>query len=162
MNNNLKKHCLLKLLSEQSNKFDNKTSTEFSVSCDLIYNSLNINESELYYLISELTTTKEIDYFFWNDEEKKGLFVTPEGVASYSKNKYRNLFYFNLKNNLKDFVQIVIPIFSLIIAYLAIQLKITEVNNNNQKQIDTLRKEIKLLKSNKLKSQTQPKTYRKK
>ena len=162
MNNNLKKHSLLKLLSEQSNKFDNKTSTEFNVSCDLIYNSLNINESELYYLIYELTTTKEIDYFFWNDEEKKVLFVTPEGVASYSKNKYRNLFYFNLKNNLKDFVQIVISIFSLVIAYLAIQLKITEVNNNNQKQIDTLRKEIKILKSNKQKPETQTKTHQKK
>ena len=44
MGNNLKKHCLLKLLSEQSNKFDNKISTEFSVSCDLIYNNLKINE----------------------------------------------------------------------------------------------------------------------
>ena len=162
MTNNLKKHSLLKLLSEQSNKFDNKISNEFSVSCDLIYNSLKINESDLYYLISELTTTKEIDYFFWNDEEKKGLFATPEGVASYSKNKYRNLFYFNLKNNLKDFVQIVIPVLSLTIAYFAIQLKISEVNSYNKKQIDTLRKEIKLLKSNKLKSETQTKTYPKK
>lgn len=162
MDNNLKKHCLLKLLSEQSNKFDNKISAEFSVSCDLIYKTLNINESDLYYLISELTTAKEIDYFFWNDDEKKGLFTTPEGVASYSKNKYKNLFYSNLKSNLKDFVQIVIPILSLIIAYFAIQLKISEVNNHNQKQIDTLQKEIKLLKANIQKSQLNGKKYQKK
>lgn len=77
MNHNLKKHYLLKLLSEQSNKFDNKTSLEFSVSCDLIYSNLNINESNLYYLISELTTSKEIDYFFWNDEEKKRIICNP-------------------------------------------------------------------------------------
>jgi hypothetical protein len=161
MNRNLKKHNLLKLLSEQSNKFDNKTSLEYSVSCDLIYSKLNIDKSNLYYLISELTSSKEIDYFFWNDEDKKGLFATPEGVSSYSKNKYKNIFYSNLKNNLKDFVQIVIPILSLIIAYLAIQLKISEVNNYNQKQIDTLRKEIKILKANNLKSQTQTKASKK-
>lgn len=85
-------------------------------------------------------------------KKKKGLFATPEGVASYSKKKYKNLFYLNLKNNLKDFVQIVIPVLSLFIAYFAIQLKISEVNNYNQKQIDKLQQEIKILKADKLKS----------
>ena len=91
-----------------------------------------------------------------------GLYSTLKGVASFNDKKYTKAFFDDIINILKNIVQIVIPILSLFIAYYAIQLKISELNNYNQKQIDTLRKEIKILKSNKLKSETQTKTYPKK
>jgi hypothetical protein len=118
MNLNLKRHNLLELLSKQSIDFDLNKTTDFSVSVSLILKKLNISEFFLNTIISELNINKEIDYYFWNDIEKKGLFVTPLGVSSYSNKKYKKLFCSNVRNNLKDFVQIIIPIVSLLITLL--------------------------------------------
>lgn len=144
MNLNLKRHNLLEILSKQSIDFDLHKTTDFSVSSNTILKKLNINELFLNSIISELNINKEIDYYFWNDIEKKGLFVTPLGVSSYSNKKYKKLFYLNIKNNLKDFVQIIIPILSLLITLLVVKDNLSKESKFNT-QVKELKERIESL-----------------
>jgi hypothetical protein len=146
MNLNLKKHNLLELLSKQSVNFDLGKTTNFSVSITIILKKLDINEFLLYPIISELIVNKEIDYYFWNEIEKKGLFATPLGVSSYSNKKYKKLFFSNIRNNSKDLVQIIIPIVSLLITLLIVKDNLSKESKYNT-QVKELKERIEKLES---------------
>jgi hypothetical protein len=164
MNVNIERHKLLKILSEHFIDIELGVSEDNILGIDFkkLYILLKCDYKKLKIISSELYTYDEIGFYDNKELNTVGLYIKPNGITAYSNKKYKNIFYSRVKNILKDFVQIVIPILSLIVAYFAIQLKISEVNNYNQKQIDTLQKEIKILKSNKPKSQTQIQKYQKK
>lgn len=159
---NLRKHKLLGILSEQYilSEIGETENKEIGLNDDVILEKLKMSKYKYELIKQSLLDSSEVERH--NPRYILGLYSTLKGVASFNDKKYTKAFFDDIINILKNIVQIVIPILSLFIAYYAIQLKISEVNNYNQKQIDTLRKEIKILKSNKLKSETQTKTYPKK
>ncbi|WP_310560266.1 hypothetical protein [Flavobacterium sp.] len=159
---NLRKHKLLGILSEQYilSEIGETENKEIGLNDDVILEKLKMSKYKYELIKQSLLDSAEVERH--NPRYILGLYSTLKGVASFNDKKYTKAFFDDIINILKNIVQIVIPILSLFIAYYAIQLKISEVNNYNQKQIDTLRKEIKILKSNKLKSETQTKTYPKK
>ena len=159
---NLRKHKLLGILSEQYilSEIGETENKAIGLNDDVILEKLKMSKYKYELIKQSLLDSAEVERH--NPRYILGLYSTLKGVASFNDKKYTKAFFDDIINILKNIVQIVIPILSLFIAYYAIQLKISEVNNYNQKQIDTLRKEIKILKSNKLKSETQTKTYPKK
>ena len=159
---NLRKHKLLGILSEQYilSEIGETENKEIGLNDDVILEKLKMSKYKYELIKQSLLDSAEVERH--NPRYILGLYSTLKGVASFNDKKYTKAFFDDIINILKNIVQIVIPILSLFIAYYAIQLKISEVNNYNQKQIDTLRKEIKILKANKLKSETQTKTYPKK
>ena len=159
---NLRKHKLLGILSEQYilSEIGETENKEIGLNDDVILEKLKMSKYKYELIKQSLLDSSEVERH--NPRYILGLYSTLKGVASFNDKKYTKAFFDDIINILKNIVQIVIPILSLFIAYYAIQLKISEVNNYNQKQIDTLLKEIKILKSNKLKSETQTKTYPKK
>ena len=159
---NLRKHKLLGILSEQYilSEIGETENKEIGLNDDVILEKLKMSKYKYELIKQSLLDSAEVERH--NPRYILGLYSTLKGVASFNDKKYTKAFFDDIINILKNIVQIVIPILSLFIAYYAIQLKISEVNNYNQKQIDTLRKEIKILKANKLKSETQNKTHQKK
>jgi len=155
---NLRKHKLLAILSKQYilSEIGESENGEIGLNDDIIIKELKMSKYKYQLIKQSLLDSEEVKRH--NPKYILGLHATLKGVASFNDKKYTKAFFDDLINILKNFVQIVIPILSLLIAYYAIQLKISEVNNHNQKQIDTLRKEIKILKSN-LKSETHTKIY---
>jgi hypothetical protein len=159
---NLRKHKLLGILSKQYilSEIGESENGEIGLNNDIIIKGLKMSKYKYELIKQSLLDSGEVERH--NPKYILGLYSTLKGVASFNDKKYTKAFFDDIINILKNIVQIVIPILSLFIAYYAIKLKISEVNNYNQKQIDTLRKEIKILKSNKLKSEIQTKTYPKK
>jgi len=149
MNYNLKRHKLLYILSTQKtlkelkgiNNSDENIYIEKHLSYLYILKVLKVSGYELNILMKELTENNEIDYYLWNDEDKRGLFATSKGLTSFANKKYIKLFWDNIINNSKSVVQIFIPILSLIIAYLAITTKL----DNKKKQDEKELQEVKLL-----------------
>ncbi len=137
---NRKRHKLLGILSIQRNNFNLKKASNNTQAIDFetILKELNCNEDELQIITSELYSCDEIDDYTYSF---KGLFAKKNGLTSFSNKKYVNIIRKNRIENAKSFVQIVIPIFSLIIAYVAITTK----SENIQKQYGKELQEVKLL-----------------
>ncbi len=138
MNLHLKRHKLLGILSKQRTDLILRKADPLilGVSAESILKDLNCNEDELELIASELHTQDEIKHF--NAHGVKGLFARPNGVSAFSDKKYLRLNNSRLKNNLKDLVQIIIPVLSLLIT-LAVILK---DNSKNTKEIKAI--ELKL------------------
>ena len=146
MNKNLQRHKLLEILSLQYINSDIDPDLNIHVSCKEIYSKLKISEFDLYMIIKELTSNEEIDYYFWNDEDKKGLYAKPNGVTAFTNNKYVRLRNKQLKENIKDIVQIFIPVISLIIAFIALTIKFNNNKVENDQQFQLIKNDIKDLK----------------
>ena len=130
MNYNIKRHQLLSLLSHQKTLSelsdvdfsDNPNSFEIQLSCVNILEKLKINSYELNILIKELIENKEIDYYYWIDEDKRGLFATSKGISSFANKNYLKIKKKNKTYNIKDIVQILIPVLSLMATILVIYI----------------------------------------
>jgi len=159
---NLRKHKLLGILSEQYilSEIGETENKEIGLNDDIILSKLNMSKYKYELIKQSLLDSGEVDRH--NPRYILGLYSTLKGVSAFNDRKYTKAFSDDIINIFKNIVQIVIPVLSLLIAYYAIQLKISEVNNHTQKQIDTLQQEIKILKSNKLKPEIQTKEYQKK
>ena len=138
MNLHLKRHKLLGILAKQRGDLKLKKADPMilGVSTESILKDLNCNEDELELITSELHTQDEIKYF--NAHGVVGFFARPNGVSAFSDKKYLRLNNSRIKSNLKDFVQIIIPILSLVIAVLAISLKINNLNSKTDKEIKAI------------------------
>lgn len=139
MNYNLKRHKLLRILSKGRDNFHiikNRKSV-FGVSFDEIYKKLNCDGDELHNISTELYTSKEIEYFDYDGVI--GLFSTAEGLTSFSNKKYINVFWGNFFNTSKNIVQVFIPVFSLIIAYVALTTKTENLKKQYEKELQEVR-----------------------
>ncbi len=150
MRYNLKRHKILESLSK--NHFEansEKRSENFRLGLSFleIDRILKVNPFIREKICSKLLSEKEIGY---TNTQVTGFFLTDKGFDSYSSEKYI------IENNkiivkyIKNFVQIAIPILSLVIAVLALSLKFNsitknieeKVNSKNEKQIKSI--ELKL------------------
>src|SRR5574343_1232649 len=134
MNLYKKRHKLLELLSKHRNNVElNKAKyNAFGVTFEDIYKSLNCNDDELHIITSELYTSQEIGYH--NAYDIIGLFAKEKGLSAFSNKKYLKLWWDNLFNISKNIVQIFIPILSLIIAYVALTTKSSNLQKQSEKE----------------------------
>jgi hypothetical protein len=141
MNINKKRHKLLELLSKHRNDVKLKKAKHHALglSFEDIYNELNCNEDELQLIVAELYTCEEIGYH--DTYDIVGLFARNNGLTSFSNKKYKRINNAFVKNSIKDLVQIIIPVLSLIITVLVI------INNNSKtsKEIKVIEQKIELL-----------------
>jgi len=139
---NRTRHLLLKKLAEKyiANRDKNGKADRLGLKMDEIDLLLGHRKKDRDLIISELGKSKEIHAF---DINGKGFFITPsEGLSAYSEGKY-------LKRNndiilkwLRNFVQIFIPIASLVVAILALSLKIEKVQQDMEKDVQRINKRI--------------------
>ncbi|GAA4276000.1 hypothetical protein [Aquimarina mytili] len=101
---------------------------------------MKCNRFELEKISSELYQNKEIGYY---DYDFKGLYIEEKGVASYSNKKYYSLFINWITDSIKLGVQIFIPVLSLLIAYMALSLKLKNTNIENERRIIHLENKLK-------------------
>lgn len=151
MNDNLKRHRLLQLLSQHFIKVETEDSSDpIGISFEDLQSKLDCSKIELRRISSTLYDNKEVDYM---DIGVVGMFATEKGLSAYSDKKYKRESNLRLKNNIKDLIQITVPLLSLIIAFLALTSKIDTLNKQNEKQMNCLEKKI-LLQENKINSLT--------
>jgi hypothetical protein len=151
MNDNLKRHKILEILSEQFIKVETEDSSDpIGVSFEDLQAKLNCSKIELRRVSSTLYDNKEVDYM---DIGLVGMFATEKGLSACSNDKYKRESNLRLKNNIKDLVQIVVPVLSLLIAFLALTFKINKLNEQNEKQLKELNQKL-FLQDKKIKSLT--------
>jgi hypothetical protein len=144
MNYNIKRHKLLEILTEQNLnvQLDKPGFQILGISYDEIYKKLNITDFQLLELTSELYDNKEIGYH--NAYEVEGLYAKNKGIAAYSNKKYLKLYKKSIVENVKDVIQIAIPVLSVIVAIVALTIKIETVNNQNEKRFNDIEKKVNL------------------
>lgn len=146
MNIEFKRHKLLKILSIHRNKVElNKGDyNALGVSFKKIYCELKCTEDQLKVISSELYSEDEIGYH--NAHNIVGVFAKRNGLTAFANRKYIRIYWKRAFDLAKNIIQIVIPILSLLIAFLALTIKVETLNKSNKEKIDKLEMEIKILK----------------
>ena len=116
MNNNIKRHRLLSILSKMYYELELVESQNIAVNFEELMTKLNCDKEKLLRISSPLFNDKEIE--FYNTNNIQGLFATNKGVSSYELKKYVKLNKNILFNEIKNWVQITIPVVSLILTML--------------------------------------------
>ncbi|RPD93084.1 hypothetical protein EGM88_13620 [Aureibaculum marinum] len=147
MNLELKRHKLLGILSKQRNDLELKKAeyNALGVPFEKIYSELNCNEDELKLITSELYTADEIGYH--DAYDIVGIFAKDNGLSSFANKKYSRIYWKRVSDLTKNAVQIIIPILSLLIAFIALSIKIESLNKSTDNKIDNLEKQVIELKS---------------
>ncbi|MEE9363109.1 MAG: hypothetical protein V3U92_10980 [Cellulophaga sp.] len=142
MNLNLKRHKLLGILSKQRNDLELKKAeyNALGVTFERIFEELNCNEDELKLIESELYSCEEIGYH--DTYNIVGLFVKDNGLSSFSNKKYKHLYWKRITDLTKNGVQIIIPILSLLIAYVALTIKFESLNKSTDNKLDNLEQQV--------------------
>lgn len=140
---NRTRHFLLKKLSEKFIDNSENPSDQADV-VGLSYSEIDLllknNKKNRELVLSELEKSEEI--VFYNLKEK-GCFIEPKnGLSAFADKKYLRKNNEIIINWLKNFVQIFIPVASLIIAYLALTLKINSFQKTNSKEIKNMELKI--------------------
>lgn len=117
MNKNLAKHKLLYILSNQY-VIGWRTKEACGLSESAIKNELSISDFQLKILITDLCQNDEAKHY--KPEEDEGWMATNKGVSSFNNKKYKLINRKNIWNPIKNWVQTLIPVLSLIITILVI------------------------------------------
>lgn len=144
---NHKRHFLLKKLSEKfleqdDNKSQNLTADLIGLSFKEIDSLLNVNLEQRELIISELEKNKEIDFY---EFKERGCFIDKNGFSALAEKKYINRNHDIYLNWLRNFVQLFIPVASLIIAYVALSMNIAKNKKENSEEIKSLENRIEQL-----------------
>jgi len=142
MNFNRKRHKVLQLLSTSRIQFDSgrmESDFKLGVGFDDLQRELNCDLDTCELIYSTLYNEKEVEH---TNTSVYGLFATQKGLTSYSERKYVKENNKIITNYSRNFVQIVIPILSLIVAILAISLKIDNANKDVNEKILDLQRQI--------------------
>jgi hypothetical protein len=128
---NRARHFLLKKLSEKfinNNENPNKNADVVGLSLHEIDLLLRRNKKNRELILSELEKSGEIVYY---NLMEKGCFIEPiNGLSAFAEKKYLRKNNDIIINFLKNFVQIFIPIASMIIAYLALTIKLDVIEKS--------------------------------
>ncbi|SCZ01732.1 hypothetical protein [Flavobacterium caeni] len=157
MNRDKKRHKILEILSKQFLACEAGSERILGVKFEEITKYVGCDEKTLRELSSILYENKEIGYH--DAHGVTGMYSKEAGVAAYSDRKYLRLAYKNKIDKVKDIIQIVIPIISLLIALAAIFFKVETFNRENEQKFKILEEKIKRLenkKSNKTRNVAQP------
>ena len=150
MSYNKQRHLILTVLTKKMLEFPKKKGETIDgwlvgLTMDEVDSLLNTDKVERHIILSELIKSDEIKIF---NTEKQGIFIEPRiGIAAYSEKKYVRLNNERIKKNIKDLLQIIIPVLSLLIAVLALSIKINSLHSETEKEIDSMEKKIELQKS---------------
>lgn len=138
MNDNKIKHKILEVLSSQSILSDmpDAENREIGLDDEVILSKVKVSKVKYELLKFSLFEEKEVERH--NPRYTIGLFATTKGVHSFNTRKYIIENQNVLKTKVKDIVQIVIPVLSLIITILVIVTN--EVKTN--KEIESLKLKI--------------------
>ena len=143
----LKRHKLLGILSKQRNDLELKKAeyNALGVPFEKIYSELNCNEDELKLITSELYTADEIGYH--DAYDIVGVFAKDNGLSAFANKKYSRIYWKRISDLTKNAVQIIIQVLSLLIAFIALSIKIESLNKTTDNKIDNLEKQVIELKS---------------
>lgn|GEM_PF-2863471 len=147
MKNDILKHKLLLVLTEPLLDYYESEKTFTGKSFEYIESALNLKRRKLWEVASELLDNKEIAYY---NVDFEGFIGQDKGLSSCSSKKY---FYRNkerVRENIKFYVGIFIPVISLLIALFTIMSKLKDSND----RIDKFEKKIDMIQTvqkNKLK-----------
>jgi len=140
------RHSLLKKLSEKLlREIDNPSDQAdvIGMSYEEIDLFLKNKKGERALILSELEKSDEIVYF---NLTTKGCFIEPKnGLSALTEKKYLKRNNAIILNWLRNFVQIFIPIASLLIALLALSINIEKNKKANNKKIEKLELRIEQL-----------------
>lgn len=144
---NRKRHYLLQKLSEKfleqaDNKSQSLTGDLIGLSFKQIDSLLKVNIEQRELILSELDKSKEIVFFEFED---RGCFINKNGLSALAEKKYINRNQDIYLNWLRNFVQLFIPVASLIIAYFALSMTISKNKKENSEEIKTLENRIEKL-----------------
>lgn len=147
MNYDLQRHRLLKELSINRLQFEirDKNFKGLGINFDILYKKLNCNQKQFKEFTSELYDCKEIQHCNDKDRGILGVGMTQVGYTAYSNNKYKKRLRVDILNFTKDVVQIVIPVLSLLIAFIAITGEIYDANKEYKKELQKLESKMQLL-----------------
>ena len=142
MNLELKRHKLLGILSKQRNDLELEKAeyNALGVAFEKIYTELNCNEDELKLITSELYTADEIGYH--DAYNIVGIFAKDNGLSAFANKKYSRIYWKRVSDLTKNAVQIIIPILSLLIAFIALTIKIESLNKSTDDKIEKLEKQV--------------------
>ncbi|UZO79276.1 hypothetical protein NBT05_09865 [Aquimarina sp. ERC-38] len=148
MNTLKKQHKLLSILCKQINpilvsSITNKPIDNYNYACsfDNLCKQLNCTEVELYALSSRLIEEKEISFY---DVNFKGYIAHDKANSSLLSNKYLKEYYNILWNTIKNWIQTLIPVLSLIAVITIAQNK----NYIEQDEVEKLKESVAYLSKN--------------
>ena len=144
MNFNRKRHLLLKVLSRKLLEYPKKRGEKIDgrlvgLTFEEIDVLLQTDQVERHLILSELISSEEIINF--NTNSGLGVFIEPRiGVSAFSNKKYLNRNWQIIKQWTLNFVQIVIPVLSLLIAALVVIKK----DNRTIQKIELLEQKLRI------------------
>ena len=141
MKSDLKRHKLLKILSEKTLKFtvDELPAKEaIGVSFDEILKLMKCDKTKLNLIAAELYKNKEIGYH--NANSVIGMYCDKNGLSSLSNAKYRARYWKDFWNNLFTISQIIVPILALSVALITVLD--SRQSKKHTEEILLLRKEL--------------------
>jgi len=128
MNNNLNRHRLLKILSEQYIK-SNVGDEPLGVSWEEIETKMNCTRSQLMEISATLFDEEEVDAH--NAFGIEGLYAKVKGASSYTTKKYKRENDKLLFEQTKNWIQILIPVLSLSITLYVVINSERRIDNKN-------------------------------
>lgn len=141
MKGDLKRHKLLKILSDNAIKFETGElgdNQPMGVSFYELSKKLNCEPYKLHLIGAELLKNEEIAH---HDElNVVGFSCYTNGLTSFSNHKYKARFWKDFWNNLFTISQIIVPVLALIVALVAVS--ITKQQQEHTEEILLLRKEL--------------------
>lgn len=144
MNSNVLRHRLLGILTKQY-IVSEKSNEPLGVSFTDIESELKCTDTFLRQSISELFENKEIGYH--DAYDIVGVHATEKGVASFSNKKYWRIYWTNIKDSVKYWFQILVPVLSLLVALIAVTHDLKEYNEETNIQLKEMKSQIELLQS---------------
>ncbi|WNM20282.1 hypothetical protein [Flavobacterium capsici] len=133
-------HKLLTFLKEKYETYNMEDVSKYCFTSEQLGKQLNINVNKIEEVLFSLKEFDCVDY-----SKNSGFKISDNGIK-----KQLNRFFIykgneNIKLNLKDIVQIIIPLLSLLIATLAIYCKFDKFNKENENEIIKLKNKIEIL-----------------
>jgi hypothetical protein len=151
MNLNLKRHKTLEVLSIKRIQFDSgqiDSGFTLGVSFEELQSELKSDREKCEIIFAPLYNENEVEY---TDVGVKGICLTQKGLTSFSNKKYVKENKKIILNWFKNFVQIAIPVLSLIVAILVIikdDIKTSKEIRAIEQKVELLQDNIKLLEEN--------------
>lgn len=117
----------------------------FGLSLNEIDTKLNISPNEREMILSELIESQEIICF--NLKNIGYIINEKKGISALADKKYINRNWKIILDWIKNFVQIIIPVLALFIAYVSLTSKLDSQKTQSNKELQELRNEIQELRN---------------
>ncbi|MRI01642.1 hypothetical protein GH721_13945 [Kriegella sp. EG-1] len=156
MRYNLTKHKILKALANKLTAGmdeNGRAVGDIKVSKSDIISLVGKNKRLYAVIISELRANNEVKYLEASDSY---IIETVDGLNSFSNKKYLNKNWDIILSYLKNFAQIFIPIASLIVAILALWLKLNTQDTTHKKEIKKIESRLEVIEKSAQKNITTP------